>query len=78
MCHNQREKRTKRGVPKIGDNCYIAAGARIIGGVEIGNNCVIGVNAVVTKSFPDNCIIAGIPAKVIKENINIEEYWKVT
>ncbi|MBA2175362.1 serine acetyltransferase [Halobacillus locisalis] len=54
------------GVPYIGDNVYISAGVRIIGNVTVGNNVIIGANAVVTKDIPDNCIIAGVPAKVIR------------
>lgn len=46
----------------IGDNVLICAGAKIIGAVEIGNNVVIGANAVVTKDVPDNTIMAGVPA----------------
>ncbi|WP_413537678.1 serine O-acetyltransferase [Enterococcus malodoratus] len=57
----------KNGVsPTIGDNVDISMGAKIIGGITIGNNCVIGANAVVTKSFPDNSILAGVPARIIK------------
>ena len=52
----------------IGDKCYIGLGARIFGNVTIGNNVVIGANSVVTKNIPDNCIVAGIPAKIIKKN----------
>ena len=53
--------------PKIGNNVYIAAGSRIIGDIHIGDNCIIGVNSVVNKSFKSNSIIAGIPAKIIKD-----------
>lgn len=54
--------------PKIGDNVYIGPGAKLYGPIVIGNNCVIGANAVVTKSFPqDNVTIAGVPAKVISQ-----------
>jgi serine O-acetyltransferase len=53
--------------PVIGGNCMIGAGAKIIGDVTIGNNCDIGMNAVVTHSFPDNCVIAGVPARLIRE-----------
>ena len=60
--------------PKIGNFVYIAAGSRIIGDVTIGNNVVIGVNSVVTKDVPDNCVVAGIPAKIIKRDINIMDY----
>ena len=54
------------GVPVIGDDVYIGPGAKIFGDIAIGNNVSIGANAVVNKSFPDDVIIAGIPAKIIK------------
>lgn len=54
------------GVPRIGDNVYISAGARILGDITIGNNVIIGANAVVVKDIPENSIAAGIPARVIK------------
>lgn len=50
----------------IGDNCYIGTGVTILGPVHIGNNVVIGAGAVVTKDIPDNCVVAGNPAKIIK------------
>jgi len=63
-----------KGAPIIGRNSFIATGAKVLGSVTIGENCVIGANAVVTKDIPDNCIAVGIPAKVVKENIDIREY----
>jgi serine O-acetyltransferase len=54
------------GVPTIGDNVYIGAGAKVLGEVKIGNNVIIGANAVVIKDIPDNAIAVGIPAKVVK------------
>lgn len=52
--------------PRIGDNCYIGPGVKIYGPVTIGNNCIIGANAVVNKSFPeDGLTLAGVPAKVV-------------
>ena len=62
------------GVPKIGDNVYIGCGAKILGPITIGNDCVIGANSVVIKDVPANCVVAGVPARVIHENININEY----
>lgn len=50
----------------IGDNCYIGLGVKIFGNVKIGNNVTIGANAVVTHDIPDNAIVGGIPAKIIK------------
>ncbi|MDW6003093.1 serine O-acetyltransferase [Vibrio mangrovi] len=53
--------------PVIGDNVYLGTGCCILGGINIGNNVVVGANAVVTKDVPDNAIVAGIPAKVVSE-----------
>lgn len=53
------------GVPTIGNNVYIGSGARIFGGIKIGNNVAIGVNSVVTKDVLDNSVVVGAPAKVI-------------
>ena len=50
----------------VGDNCYFGLGAKILGGVKIGNNVIVGANAVVTKDIPDNAVVGGIPAKIIK------------
>jgi serine O-acetyltransferase len=50
----------------VGDNCYIGLDAKILGPVRIGNNVTIGANAVVTKDIPDNVIVAGIPAQIIR------------
>lgn len=56
------------GIPRIGNNIILSSGAKIIGGITIGNNVTIGANAVVTKDVPDNSIAVGIPAKVIAVN----------
>lgn len=56
------------GLPiTIGDNCWIGGGAIICPGVTLGDNVVVGAGAVVTKSFGSNVVIAGNPAKIIKE-----------
>ena len=49
----------KPGSPTIGDDCYIGAGAKIIGNVKVGNGCRIGANAVVYKDVPDNSTVVG-------------------
>ncbi len=59
--------------PTIGNNVYISAGARIIGKINVGNNVIIGANAVVNKDVPDNCIVAGVPARVIR-NVDVDIY----
>lgn len=50
----------------IGNNVWIGGSATILPGVSIGDNVVVGAGAVVTKSFPDNVVLGGNPAKVIK------------
>jgi serine O-acetyltransferase len=50
----------------IGNNCYISTNVTILGPVRIGNNVTIGAGAVVNKDVPDNCIVGGVPAKIIK------------
>ena len=62
-------------VPMIGDNVRIHAGARIIGPVRIGDNVEIGANCVVVKDVPSNCVVAGIPARILRANMT-EEDWK--
>lgn len=52
--------------PVIGDNVTLGANVIIIGGVHIGNNVVVGAGSVVVKDVPDNTVVAGNPAKVIK------------
>jgi serine O-acetyltransferase len=49
--------------PKIGDNCFIGLGAKIIGGISIGDNVTIAPNAVVIKDVVSNSIVGGVPAK---------------
>jgi acetyltransferase-like isoleucine patch superfamily enzyme len=55
----------KRDV-QVGHNVWIGYGACILRGVTVGNNCVIGTNSVVTKDVPDNAVVAGLPARVIR------------
>ena len=55
----------KGGVPQIGSNVMICAGAKVIGNVRIGNNVVVGANAVVTHDVPDNAVVAGVPARIV-------------
>lgn len=57
-------------VPKIGNKVEICAGARVLGPIKIGDNAIIGANAVVIKDVPKNAVVAGVPAKIIKYNNN--------
>ena len=50
----------------IGDNVFLGVGCTIMTPIKIGNNVIIGAGSVVTKDIPDNCVVAGNPAKIIK------------
>ena len=52
---------------RIGSKCWIGEKVVILPGVTIGDGCVIGAGAIVTKTIPDNCMVVGNPAKVIKK-----------
>ncbi|CAH0529060.1 serine O-acetyltransferase [Vibrio hippocampi] len=66
VCVNIGADKVTSEVPTLGDNVYIAPGAKIFGNINIGNDVIIGANAVVNKSFPEGgCTVVGIPAKRI-------------
>ena len=56
----------RHGVPTIGNNVSILMGAKIYGNIKIGDNVTIAPMAVVNKDVPDNVIVGGIPAKILK------------
>ena len=58
---------------KIGERCYIAVGAIILPGITIGNQSIVSAGAVVTQNVPPNCIVAGNPARIIREGIEMCE-----
>jgi len=58
--------RNKWEFPEIGDNVFIGAGARILGGITVGDGAVVGANAVVIESVPAGATVAGVPARVIR------------
>ena len=51
--------------PRVGHHVNFGTGCKVLGDIMIGNNVIIGANAVVTHNVPDNSIVAGIPAKII-------------
>lgn len=53
-------------------NCWIGAGSTILPGVTVGENSVVGAASVVTKDIPDNCIVVGNPARVVKTILRCE------
>lgn len=64
------------GAPVIGDNCYIGAGAKIVGNVTIGDNVRIGANAVVYQDVPDNSVVvSGAQKTITKKEPLINRYY---
>lgn len=61
-------------VPIVGDNCIISTGAKLLGPITVGKNSVVGANSVVITDVPENSVVAGIPARIIKSNIKISDY----
>ena len=62
------DKKSKDGVPKIGNKVQIGCGAVVLGNISIGNNVYIGANSVVLNDVPDNSIAVGVPARIIERN----------
>ncbi|MEM3396196.1 MAG: DapH/DapD/GlmU-related protein [Thermoplasmata archaeon] len=62
---------------RIGNNVIIGYRALILPGVTLGNFCSVGAGAVVTKSFPDYCVIGGVPAKIIKTKPDYPKYLTI-
>lgn len=58
----------------IGTHCFIGCGSIILPNVKVGNHVIVAAGSVVTKDIPDNCIVAGNPAKVIKTGIETIDY----
>lgn len=57
--------------PVIGDNVMITCGAKVLGQIHVGNDVTIGANAVVIRDVPDNCVVGGVPAKILKQNMHV-------
>ncbi len=74
LCHDR-----TRGLylhTRIGRNCFIGGRSLILPGVEIGDGCIVGAGAVVTKSVPPGCIVAGNPAQILKRDIEVGPYGR--
>jgi acetyltransferase-like isoleucine patch superfamily enzyme len=70
---------TPGGKIRIGQGCWIGHGAAIVcgsGELVLGRNCVVGANAVITKSFPPYSIIVGSPAKVLRQYDPVKQSWQ--
>lgn len=70
------KRRNHAGIAKpvrIGNDVWIGGNVTVLPGITIGNNVIVGVGAVVTKDVPDNCVVGGVPAKIIKHIENDTE-----
>jgi acetyltransferase-like isoleucine patch superfamily enzyme len=75
LCHD-----TTRGLyldTFIGKNCFIGARSIILPGLRISDGCIVGAGSVVTKDVPAKCAVAGNPARIIKENIEVGQYGRL-
>lgn len=54
----------------IANHCWIGEGAKILKGVSLQENTIVSTGSIVTTSFSGNCLVGGIPAKILKENVN--------
>ena len=62
------KKGTNENRPYIGDNVNFSIGSKAIGRIVIGNNVTVAPNSVVIKDVPDNCILSGVPARILKRD----------
>lgn len=60
-------------VPVIEDDCYIGVGARVLGPIRVGRGSVIGANAVVLEDVAPRSVVAGVPARVIRQDVEVRE-----
>jgi serine O-acetyltransferase len=60
--------------PKIGNNVFLGAGAKVMGDITIGDNVVVGANSLVMNDVPDGCTVIGVPARIVsRDNDWIQE-----
>jgi serine O-acetyltransferase len=61
-------------VPVLEDRVFVGAGARILGPIRVGEGAVIGANAVVVNDVPARCVVAGVPAVILKRDVAVDDY----
>lgn len=63
-----------REVPVLGERVFVGAGAKVLGPVHVGDGAVIGANAVVVHDVPARSVVAGVPARVIATDVDVDCY----
>lgn len=61
----------------VGKRCFIGANAIIMAGVKLGDEVIVGSGAIVTKDLASHCIVAGNPARILKENIQTTRFGQL-
>ena len=61
---------------RVGADCFVGGRSLILPGIEIGDGCVVGAGSVVTRSVPPRCLVAGNPARILRENIEVGPYGR--
>lgn len=74
-CELQKNKKLKSMAVIIGKNVWVGENVMILKGVTIGDNSIIGASSVVNRSVPANVIVAGSPARVVKEYDSVKKKW---
>jgi len=69
--HKDTEDPSGNAQPKVGNNCVIGTGAKLLCGISIGDNVRIGANAVVLTDVPSNAVAVGVPARIIKHGSTV-------
>ncbi|TFD71740.1 DapH/DapD/GlmU-related protein [Cryobacterium sp. Hb1] len=67
LYRDERGRRYRFAPIRVGSDVFIGAGVTVLPGVQIGDRCVVGAGSVVTASVPDGTIVAGVPARPIKD-----------
>lgn len=60
----------------IGEDCFIGGRSLVLPGVRIGDGCVVGAGSVVTRSVPPRCVVAGNPARILREGVEVGPYGR--
>ena len=76
LCHDM--SRNIRKDVNVGKNCFIGARSMLMPGVTLGDSTIVAAGSIVTKSFDGHCIIAGNPAKVIREGVKTLKWGRIT
>jgi serine O-acetyltransferase len=67
-------KSGSQGVAHVEDDCFIGAGAKILGEITVGRGSVVGANAVVVRDVPPRSVVGGVPARILASDVDVNDY----